>query len=83
MLSSAEILGIDKINHEGIMIRLLIKTKPIQQWDVGREYRWRVKEAFDLAGIRTGVPQTEIIHRHEENNNSLKLSANGKNFWSN
>jgi small conductance mechanosensitive channel len=31
MLTSAEILGIDKINHEGIMIRLLIKTKPIQQ----------------------------------------------------
>ena len=63
MLTSAQILGIDKINHEGIMIRLLIKTKPIQQWDVGREYRWRVKEAFDLAGIRTGIPQTEIIHR--------------------
>lgn len=77
MLTSAEILGIDKINHEGIMIRLLIKTKPIQQWDVGREYRWRIKEAFDLAGIRTGIPQTEIIHRHEEDNNSVNLYPEG------
>lgn len=69
MLTSAQILGIDKINHEGIMIRLRIEPKPLQQWDVGREYRWRVKEVFDLAGIRIGIPQTEIIHRREENHN--------------
>lgn len=69
MLTCAQILGIDKINHEGIMIRLLSKTKPLQQWDVGREYRWRVKEAFALARIRIGIPQTEIIHRREENHN--------------
>ncbi|MGI0480190.1 mechanosensitive ion channel family protein [Geminocystis sp. CENA526] len=66
MLSSAEVLGLDRINYEGIMIRVLIKTKPIQQWDVGREYRWRVKEAFDLAGIKIGVPQTEVLHRPSE-----------------
>jgi small conductance mechanosensitive channel len=63
MLSPAEILGVDHINHEGILIRLLIRTKPIQQWDVGREYRWRVKEAFNLAGIKIGVPQREIFYR--------------------
>ncbi|WP_017292594.1 mechanosensitive ion channel family protein [Geminocystis herdmanii] len=68
MLSPAEVLGLDRINYEGIMIRVLIRTKPIQQWDVGREYRWRVKEAFDLAGIKIGVPQTEILHRPSDNN---------------
>lgn len=68
MLSSAEVLGIDRINYQGVMIRVLIKTKPIQQWDVGREYRWRVKEAFDVAGIKIGIPQTEVLHRPSESN---------------
>lgn len=66
MLTSAEILGIDEIKHDGVMIRLLIKTKPVQQWDVGREFRWRVKEAFDLAGIQIGIPQREIRHHYSE-----------------
>ncbi|MBE9176509.1 hypothetical protein IQ225_16490 [Synechocystis salina LEGE 06155] len=30
-----------------ILICLLIKTQPCEQWNVGREFRRRVKQAFD------------------------------------
>ena len=57
ILETPEILGIDNISHSGILIRLLIKTQPLQQWPVGRELRRRLKKAFDEQGIKIGIPQ--------------------------
>ncbi len=57
ILASPEILGIDHICHTGILIRLIIKTQPLQQWAVARELRLRLKKAFDEQGIRVGIPQ--------------------------
>ncbi len=42
------------------MIRVWIKTQPLKQWDVAREYRRRLKIAFDKAGIIIPVPQQAI-----------------------
>ncbi len=57
ILEAPEILGIENISHSGILIRLLIKTQPLQQWPVGREFRRRLKKAFDEQGIMIGIPQ--------------------------
>ena len=73
MISSANILGIEQITHEGIMIRLIIATQPSMHWAVGREFRWRVKEAFDLAGIKVGIPQREIWHH---NHSQINFDSN-------
>jgi small conductance mechanosensitive channel len=70
ILQPAEILGIEEVSHEGILIRLLIKTKPSEHWNVGREYRLRVKQALDEAGITPGIPQREIWHHHSPYHNS-------------
>ena len=60
ILEPAEILGVDDVSHEGILIHLLIKTQPCEQWNVGREFRRRVKQAFDKAEIRVGIPHQTI-----------------------
>jgi small conductance mechanosensitive channel len=60
ILEPVDILGIDELSHDGILIHLLIKTKPMQQWLIGREFRLRVKQALDEAGINLGVPQREV-----------------------
>lgn len=57
MPSPPEVLGIDRLSHSGILIRVWIKTVPLQQWAVGREYRLRVKRAFEAHGIMIGKPQ--------------------------
>jgi small conductance mechanosensitive channel len=43
-----------------VVIRARIKTRPIEQWDVGREYRRRLKKAFDEAGIEIPFPHQTI-----------------------
>ena len=60
VIEPVDILGVDELSHDGILIGLLIKTQPSKQWVVGREFRLRVKEALDEAGISLGVPQREV-----------------------
>ncbi len=55
------ILGIEQFSDRGILIRVWIKTEPLQQWDVAREFRRRVKIAFDKADIPIPVPQQQIL----------------------
>ncbi|MGK7914406.1 MAG: mechanosensitive ion channel family protein [Prochloraceae cyanobacterium] len=57
ILEPANILGVDRVSHAGVQIRMLIKTQPMKQWGVGREFRLRVKLAFDREKIAIGVPQ--------------------------
>lgn len=59
-LEPISILGIDEVAHTGIKIRAIIKTQPLQQWAVGRELRYRVKQAFDQQEIQIGVPQQTL-----------------------
>lgn len=42
IVTSPHILGVDSISHSGLLIRVLIRTKPAQQWKVEREFRRRV-----------------------------------------
>jgi small conductance mechanosensitive channel len=61
ILEPPEMLGIDEIAHSGVLIRILIKTQPLQQWPVGREYRRRLKQALDASGIAVGVPRLDLV----------------------
>lgn len=57
MVDPPEVLGIDDVSHDGLLIRTWIKTQPLQQWAVGREFRLRLKTALDAHGIAIGMPQ--------------------------
>ncbi|MGL5080115.1 MAG: mechanosensitive ion channel family protein [Microcoleaceae cyanobacterium] len=60
ILNPKEILGIDRLSHEGIGIRIWIRTQPLKHWLVARELRRRLKIAFDQAGIQIGIPQQRL-----------------------
>ena len=55
------VLGVEQFSDRGILIRVWIKTEPLQQWDVAREFRRRLKIAFDNAGIPIPIPQQQIL----------------------
>ncbi len=57
ILNANELLGVDDISHAGIIIRIWIRTQPLKQWVVAREFRRRLKLAFDRHNIHVGVPQ--------------------------
>ena len=60
ILEPVNILGIDQVSHQGIIIQVWIKTQPMKQWAVGREFRLRVLQAFTEQGIELGMPQRQI-----------------------
>jgi small conductance mechanosensitive channel len=54
MLEPIEIFGVDQFADSAVNIKARLRTLPLQQWTVGREYRRRLKKAFDGEGI--GIP---------------------------
>lgn len=60
MLEEPEIFGVDKFDNSAVVIKGRIKTKPIRQWQVGREYLRRIKLAFDNAGIEIPFPHQTL-----------------------
>ncbi len=43
-----------------MVIKARLKTLPIKQWAVGREYRRRLKKAFDENGIEIPFPHLSV-----------------------
>lgn len=57
ILDPTEVLGVDAISHAGLTIRIWIRTRPLKQWLVAREFRRRLRLAFGQQGITIGIPQ--------------------------
>ena len=77
MLDTIEISGLNNFGDSSLDIRARIRTKPGQQWGIGREYRKRLKEAFDKHNIEIPFPHQTIYWGEEIN--PLKLSVNSDN----
>ena len=60
MIEDIEIFGVDDFADSAVVIKARLKTKPIKQWEVGREYRRRLKQAFDREGIEIPFPHRSI-----------------------
>ena len=60
ILEPIEIFGVDDFADSAVVIKARLKTHPIQQWGVGREYRRRLKKAFDAEGIEIPFPHRSI-----------------------
>ncbi|MDY6940744.1 MAG: mechanosensitive ion channel family protein [Cyanobacteriota bacterium] len=54
------LLGVDKLDRAGATIRLWIKTQPLKQWEIAREYRRRLKLELDRLGIELAMPQQAL-----------------------
>jgi small conductance mechanosensitive channel len=63
ILDKPEVLGVDAFGERGVIIRVWIKTQPLKQWDVAREFRLRIKAALDEAGIP--IPSHIDFRSHE------------------
>ena len=52
ILEPLEVLGVEAFAESSVLLRVRIKTVPIQQWNVGRELRRRIKIAFEARGVQ-------------------------------
>jgi len=66
ILEPIEVVGLDHFEESSVVIRARMKTRPIKQWEVGREFNRRLKRAFDEKGIEIPYPQRTVHHRWEQ-----------------
>ncbi|MGH8985741.1 MAG: mechanosensitive ion channel family protein [Acidimicrobiia bacterium] len=65
ILGEPEVWGVEELGADRVIIRLVVQTRPLEQWAVARELRARIKRAFDVAGIELPLPQQTITYRTE------------------
>ena len=65
IIEPLEIFGLDQFGDSAIVIKARLKTIPIEQWTVGREYRKRLKKAFDRNNIEIPFPHTTVYWGEE------------------
>jgi len=56
IIEEPEVWGVQSIGPTGITIRLVAKTKPLEQWRVTRVMRERIKAELDREGIEVPLP---------------------------
>jgi small conductance mechanosensitive channel len=61
ILEPLQVLGVEKFDESQMVIRMMVKTVPLKQWDVGRELRRRIKIRFDENGIQLPFPHRVLI----------------------
>lgn len=61
ILEPLQILGVEKFDESQMVLRMMVKTAPLRQWDVGRELRRRIKIRFDEKGIQLPYPHRVLL----------------------
>lgn len=61
LLEEPEVWGVEQVGPEGVMLRLVVKTRPGAQFELTRVLRGRAMDAFVAAGIAVPVAQRTIV----------------------
>ncbi|MBW1944335.1 MAG: mechanosensitive ion channel [Deltaproteobacteria bacterium] len=67
IIAEPVMLGVDLFSESGIVIKMLMRTKPGMQWSVKREMLRRIKNRFDAEGIEIPLPHRIVYQRLEKN----------------
>jgi moderate conductance mechanosensitive channel len=85
VLEEPQVTGIEQLNPDAVVMRLMVKTAPMEQWGVARELRARLVKAFEQGGIRVPVSTNAVIVTTEpldlsgETEVRVRTSENGEN----
>ncbi len=66
ILEPLQILGVEQFGESQLVIRMMVKTAPLKQWDVGRELRKRIRKRFDEKGIQIPFPHRVLVWGDKE-----------------
>ena len=72
ILSPLQILGVEKFEESQLVIRMMIKTAPLKQWEIGRELRRRIKHRFDEKGIEIPFPHRVLLWGDKDKSENSK-----------
>jgi len=60
ILDELEIAGVERLADSAVILRCRFKVRPLEQWNVRREFLRRLKSAFDAHGIEIPFPHLTV-----------------------
>jgi small-conductance mechanosensitive channel len=66
LVEDLKVWGILRFDNSALVIRLVGRSKPLEQWGVEKYLRKMIKEAFDREGLEIPYPHTQILLRDSE-----------------
>lgn len=65
VMEEPEVWGVERMEPDGVVVRVTIKTIPLEQWTVARRLREQIKERLDREGVEIALPQRVVWNRDE------------------
>lgn len=65
IMEGPTVLGVSKLGESDVVIAVMAKTIPMEQWAVERELRKRIKERLEDKGIEIPYPRRVVIESSE------------------
>ncbi len=75
ILAELEMFGVDEFADSAVIIKFRIKTLPIKQWEVMREFKRRMKNKFDELGIEIPFPHRTLYLGTGADNDLLRAAV--------
>ena len=63
LLEGPTVLGVQELADSSVVLRILAKVKPMEQWAMGRYIKQRVKEYLDEVGIEIAYPHLVLLSK--------------------
>ncbi len=61
ILAEPEVAGVESLEYNAVMLRLLVQVNPATQWDIMREVRREMRRIFSERGIELAVPGDAMV----------------------
>lgn len=66
LVEGPAVLGVQELAETGVTVRILARTKPMEQWGVERELKRLIKERFDREEIEIPFPHRLVLMRDSQ-----------------
>ncbi|SFB00970.1 small conductance mechanosensitive channel [Nocardioides alpinus] len=66
VIEEPSVWGVQELGPDAVVVRVALKTAPLEQWAVAREMRARIKARFDHEGFEVPFTQQVVWHREAE-----------------
>ena len=73
ILEPMEVFGLDEFADSALIIKARVKTKPIRQWRVAREFNRRLKRKFDEKNIEIPFPHVTLYMGEDKQGQSAPM----------
>ncbi|WP_127017635.1 mechanosensitive ion channel family protein [Anoxybacter fermentans] len=65
IVEGPKVLGVQELGDFAVLIRILARTVPMEQWSVERELKRLIKKTFDVEGIEIPYPKRVIYIKED------------------